>query len=98
LHPHHLLIEEKDGIKGLILRAGGNTVLGKAGEKPFQFLFAGRMSRKSFEKVAISPDPGAIAPLGGGCKVVALKHSRQSGKGFVLVHNSMLMYEQHVEY
>ena len=39
-HPHHLLVKENQGIKSLILGAGGDFILDQLREKPFQFLLA----------------------------------------------------------
>ena len=50
-------------VKGLILGAGGDILLGQGGQKPFQFMFTWHTQWQPFEEVATSPEPGTIAHI-----------------------------------
>jgi hypothetical protein len=71
-------------MKGLILGAGGDILLGQDGQKPFQFMFTWHTQRQAFEEVAISPEPGAVSAFGGECKMLASNNFRKSPRFFAV--------------
>jgi len=54
------LIEEKDGVKRLILGADGDMVLSKRREESFQFEFVGQVRRQCLKIIAVSLEPAAV--------------------------------------
>ena len=53
---------------------------------------------KPFEAVAISPGPGAITPLRGERKMLALNNFRKPVRCFIDIHTAILIYEPPVVY
>ncbi len=98
LRPQGLFVEEDNCIKGLILGAGGDILLGQDGQKPFQFMFTWQMQREPFEEVAISPEPGAVSALGCECKMLASNNFRKPPHRFVGIHLAIVIHEQPVVY
>jgi len=82
----------------LILGAGSDILFGQMGQKTFQFLFTRQMKRKPFEVVSISPEPGAVTPLGGKRKVLAPKRFGMSAHCSIGIHTAILGHEPPVEY
>ena len=87
-----------NGIKGLILGAGGGILLGQGGEKPFLFMFTWHTQRQPFEEVAISPEPGAASALGRECKMLASNNCRKAPHRFVSIHLADVIHEQPAVY
>jgi hypothetical protein len=87
-----------DRIKGLILGAGGDILLGQDGQKPFQFMFTWQMQGQPFEEVAISPEPGAVSALGRERKMLASNSFRKPPHRFIRIHLANVIYEQPVVY
>jgi hypothetical protein len=87
-----------NSIRGLILGAGGDIVLGQGGQKPFQFMFIWHTQRQPFEKVAISPEPGAASALGRECKMLASNNFRKPLHCCVRIHLAVVIHEQPVVY
>ena len=85
-------------IKGLILGAGGDILLGQGGQKPFQFMFTWQMQRQSFKEVAISPVPGSASALGRECEMLASNNFRKSPRRFVRIHLAIVIHQQPVIY
>jgi len=81
-------------IKGLILGTGGDILLGRDGQKPFQFMFTWQMQRQPFEEVAISPEPGAVSALGRERKMLASNNFRKPSHRFIRIHLAIVIYEQ----
>jgi len=54
-----LFVEKTNGIKGLILGAGGNTVFGNDSEKLLKLSLTGQMSWNVCQVVAVSPERGS---------------------------------------
>jgi hypothetical protein len=92
------LVEKDDRIKGLILGAGGDILLGQGAQKTLQLLFARQMRRKPFEAVAISAEPGAVTVLRGERKMLPRKHFRESAQCFIGIHTAFLIHEPPVVY
>jgi hypothetical protein len=93
-----LFVEKNNRVKGLILGAGRDILLGQSIQKPFQFLFTRSMRWKPFEVVAISPEPGAVTPLCAERKMFPPNHFRKSCDRFIGVHSIIVIYEQPVVY
>jgi len=85
-------------VKGLILGAGGDILLGQDGQKPFQFMFTWQMQRQPFEEVAISPEASAANALGRERKILASNNFRKSPHRFVRIHSAIVIHEQPVVY
>jgi hypothetical protein len=78
--------------------AGGDILLGKDGQKPFQFMFTWQMQGQPFEEVARSPEPGAVSALCGKRKMLASNNFRESPHRLVGVHLAIVIHEQPVVY
>jgi hypothetical protein len=98
LRAQGLLVEKDNCIKGLILGAGGDILLGQSGEKPFQFMFTWQLQGQPFEEVAISPEPGAVSALGRERKVLASNNFRKPPHRFIRIHLAIVIHEQPVVY
>jgi len=62
----HVSVKEKDGVEGLVLRAGRQVMcLGQVGEEAFEFLFAGEFRRHVREGSHVAAEPKDIGLLCG---------------------------------
>jgi hypothetical protein len=82
----------------LILGAGGDILLGRGGQKPFQFMFTWHTQRQPFEEVAISPEPGTLFAPGRERKMLASNNFRKPPHWFGSVHLDIVIHEQPVVY
>ena len=98
LHNDERRRQKDDGNNGLILGAGGDIVSGQDAQKPFQFMFIWHTQRQPFEKVAISPEPGAASALGRECKMLASNNFRKPLHCCVRIHLAVVIHEQPVVY
>ena len=62
----NLLIKEKNGIEGLVLRTGGHLPAeGQFGKKPFPLLLTGQVPRHLLDRRHVTPQPVQITLLRG---------------------------------
>jgi hypothetical protein len=85
-------------IKGLILGADGDILLGQDGQKPFEFMFTWQMQRQRFEEVAISPEPGEVNALCRECKMFVSNNFHTSPQCFVRIYLAILIHQQPAVY
>jgi len=78
------------------LGAGGDILVSRDGQKPFQFMFTWHTQRQPFEEVAISPDPSAARALRRERKMLASNNFRKPPHRFVRVHLAIVIHEQPV--
>jgi hypothetical protein len=85
-------------IKGLILAAGGDILLGQDCPKPFQLMFTWQMQRQCFEEVAVSPEPGTLGPLFCEGKLLPSNNVPKSPHPFIRCRLAIVIYKQPVVY
>ena len=67
-------------------------------QQPFQFMFTWQMQGPPFEKVAISPEAGAVSALGRERKMLASNSLGKSPHRFGRFHLAIVIHEQPVVY
>jgi hypothetical protein len=82
-----------DRIERLILRTGGDTVLGQRSQETLQLALTGHMNRQCLYEVAISPEPGDIRFLRVQGKVLSAQDIRQFPQGFQGGHVPAVIYD-----
>jgi hypothetical protein len=85
-------------IEGLTLGPGSDILLGKDGQKPFQFMFTWQMQRQPFEELAMFPEPRAVSALDRERKMLASNNLGKSPHRFGSVHLAIVIHEQPVLY
>ena len=82
----------------MILRAGGDMVMGKRSEKPFQLLLAGHRRSQTFDIVAISGKPHAVTVFSGQSKMLAASDFSEPLQSLSGVHGAILIHEPQFVY